>query len=114
MKNNVQKLTNEFNNIKNKYEKEIENYLQEEFNKIDKNIKVYIFANCTRIQVKYNNFGFEFSYFYERDGKLYLHGYGKTNDAYKYTDYEIKIRKKSYTYVREILKGILEKDNDKE
>ena len=111
--NEIKALRDDLDELQHQYAMKIKQIIQSQLNKLDKEINVVCYSNdISKITIKYKDFNFEFNYYYLNDGKLYLRGYGKTNQhGYRYdrySEYEQKEREKSYDYVRKILKDILE------
>lgn len=110
---NMFELYNYANSVNYTVANKIEKLLNEKMKEYDDDIEVTCYpSNYSRVSIKYNNYIFTFNYvFYERT--VYLRGYGKTGN-YRCDEKEKNNRRKSYNYVRKILKDILEESANKD
>ena len=112
MQESIQWYMDQYRQIEREFNDKILNIIKKEIYEVDSNIIVEDYLDIGRIYIKYNNFKFQFTYYYFNN-TLNLRGYGKTNNyAYvvsRYSEEEQKIREKSYTYVRNIVKQCLER-----
>ena len=105
---NIYELYDYAENVNQTIANKIGEIINEKMKEYDDGIEATCYpSDYSRVTIKYNNYIFSFNYvFYERT--VYLRGYGKTGN-YRCDEKEKNNRRKSYDYVRKILKDILEK-----
>lgn len=110
---NIYELCNYADNVNYTVANKVGKMIDEKMKEYDESIEVVCYpSNYSRISITYNDYIFTFNYvFYEK--KVYLRGYGKTG-SYRSDETEKNNRRKSYNYVRKILKDILEKSVNKD
>ena len=101
------------NHVNNTVADKIGKMIEERMKQYDESIETVCYpSDYSRISITYNDYIFTFNYvFYEK--KVYLRGYGKTG-SYRSDETEKNNRRKSYNYVRKILKDILEESVNKD
>lgn len=110
---NIYELYDYAENVNQTIANKIGKIINEKMKEYDDGIEVTCYpSDYSRVTIKYNNYIFTFNYvFYEK--KVYLRGYGKTA-SYRSDETEKNNRRKSYNYVRKILKDILEESTNKD
>lgn len=110
---NIYELYTYANHVNNTVADKIGKMIEERMKQYDESIETVCYpSDYSRISITYNDYIFTFNYvFYEK--KVYLRGYGKTG-SYRSDETEKINRRKSYNYVRKILKDILEESVNKD